>query len=116
MAVVARRGTEVVGAAFGLGVLFVLTAAGCGGGQIAYSNESSSDVTVQLGGKDAWQLAPGSGGVVYTGDCYDGPVSVTYDGGQVAQLAGPVCPGQQLLVDDAGADVVELESGSALGR
>ncbi|MCI2239218.1 hypothetical protein MO973_10570 [Paenibacillus sp. TRM 82003] len=88
----------------------LLGTAGCSGsGQIAYSNDASTTVTVQLAEEDLGDVTSGGGGVIHTDDCLDGPVHVTCEGGGVIELAGPVCPGQQLLIRDETARLAQLD-------
>ncbi len=93
----------------------VLAAAGCpGSGQIAWSNDASTTVTLQLGEDDLGDVA--SGDVIYTDDCLCGPIRVPYDGGDATELAGPACPGQQLLIDDGEARPVQLAGTGRTGK
>jgi len=95
-----------------LGTLTLMWTAGCAGGEgIAVTNEADVVVTVHFGEADIGEV-PTYGGVVLVEatDCYDGPIVVTYAGGRVVGVDGPICPGQTLEVSDASAQVVDMAS------
>lgn len=72
--------------------------AGCGdSGDLAITNESAFDVTVQTGG-DTVEVSAGGGVVILDSGCTDGDVTVEYPSGEEVLLAGPVCPEQEIVV------------------
>ena len=87
--------------------------AGCGSdGTVAVENNGPAAVTVAFGGKvDFGEVEPSGGGLVYTDDCLQGPIVVTFKSGRVVELAEAACPGQRLLVRDESAELVAQSNG-----
>lgn len=78
----------------------VLASAGCGDGQIELTNNTQADVGVQLGSGYVDEVLGDGGTVIYTDECYDGPIVVTFADERSVDLEGPICPGQELLIGD----------------
>lgn len=86
--------------------------AGCGSdGTVDVGNSGPTAVTVAFGDDDWGEVAPGGGALVYTDDCLQGPIIVTFKSGRVVELAETACPGQRLLVRDESAELVAQSSG-----
>jgi hypothetical protein len=92
----------------------VLAVGGCGEeGQVSIRNDAESDVDVRLSDTDVEEDVPGFGGVViYTDECFAGPIVVTYPGGRTAEVAQSICPGQELVIRDEGAELHDATSSS----
>jgi len=97
-------------------VLGALALTGCAteSGHIDLTNNTEDEVTVQFGdeeaeadlGADGIVTLPKTGGVsILSGECYDGPLTVTYADGRRIELQGPVCGGPEL---GGRAETVEL--------
>ena len=95
-----------------LGSVVLELVAGCGaGGTITVDNDGGTVVTVAFADEGVGEVEPDGGAVVHTDECLGSPVVVTYASGHVVELAGSVCPGQQLRIDDAGAELVAQTDG-----
>ncbi|GAA4424985.1 hypothetical protein GCM10023169_22200 [Georgenia halophila] len=73
-------------------------------------NTAEGGVDVQLGDDEVNDVTADGGALLYTNECFDGPIVVTYAGGRTVKLAVPICPGQELVVTDEGVELVEAES------
>lgn len=97
-----RRHRRVVGLAF-----VVIVASGCGGGEsISIENTGRSAVTVQSSGDDPGTVDANGGMSVFTDECYEGPLVVTFEGGRVVELSESLCPGQRLVISDNDAKIL----------
>ena len=87
--------------------------AGCGSdGTVDVENNGPTAVTVAFGDEvDFGEVAPSGGGLVYTDDCLQGPIVVTFKSGRVVELAETACPGQRLLVRGESAMLVTQSNG-----
>ncbi len=78
-------------------------------GDLTFTNESPTDVTV-LTGDEVFTITAGGGVSILDYGCTPGDVTVKFTSGQVAVVSGPVCPEQQIVVYDG---KVELQPASA---
>jgi hypothetical protein len=78
-------------------------------GDLAFRNESPTDVTV-LTGDEELTISAGGGAAILDYGCTPGDVTVKFTSGQVVVVPGPVCPEQQIVVYDG---KVELQPASA---
>jgi len=78
-------------------------------GDLAFSNESSTDVTVLIGGEQNTVPSGGGFALIHYG-CTPGEVTVRFSSGQVVVIPGPVCPDKEIVVYDG---KVELQPASA---
>lgn len=89
-----------------------MVVSGCGaGGTITVENDGGTDVKVAFADEGVGEVDPDGGAVVHTDQCLGSPVVVTCTSGRVIELAESVCPGQQLRIDDAGAELVAQTDG-----
>ena len=87
-------------------VAVVLAVCGCGAGEtITVANGGGTVVTVAFADESVGAVEPDGGAVVYTDECLGRPI-VTDASGRVVELAQSVCPGQQLRIDDTGAELM----------
>jgi hypothetical protein len=77
-------------------------------GDLAFRNESPTDVTV-LTGDEELTISAGGGAAILDYGCTPGDVTVKFTSGQVVVVPGPVCPEQQIVVYDG---KVELQPAS----
>lgn len=85
--------------AVGLGL-----AACSGTGDLSVVNNSGEIVTVDLGDEQS-EVSP-DGGVVFLGyGCTPGDVTIERASGPIT-VTGPICPDQEIVVDDDGAHLV----------
>ena len=68
-------------------------------GDLAFRNESPTDVTV-LTGDEELTISAGGGAAILDYGCTPGDVTVKFTSGQVVVVPGPVCPEQQIVVYD----------------
>ncbi len=89
-----------------------LAFAGCAeDGQVHIANNAEATVDVWLSDDDAEEDIPADGGVlIFTNECFDGPLVVMYADGRTLELAGPICPGQELIVGNEAAVLREASS------
>lgn len=81
-------------------------------GDLAISNESSAEVTVETG--DTVAMVPAMGGTVFLDyGCTPGDVTVRFTSGPAVVVPGPVCPPQQIVVRRDGK--VERQTASENG-
>ena len=74
-------------------------------GDLAFSNEGSTEVTVRTGDDEATVSA--TGGVVFLDyGCSPGDITVEFASGPAVVVPGPVCPEQQIVIRSDGT--VEL--------
>lgn len=79
----------------------MLAGAGCADdGQIELTNITEADVDVRLDGKAVEEVSGSGGTVILSGECYDGPIVVTYADKRRVEVQGPICGGQELLIGD----------------
>ena len=88
-----------------------LTLAACGdAGDLSITNQSPTDVTVDLGDERAEVSADG-GVVVLDYGCTPGDVTVTFPSGRSVVVPGPVCPDQEIVIRDGTVDVEPVAGG-----
>ena len=73
-------------------------------GDLAFRNESTTDVTV-LTGDEELTISAGGGASILDYGCTPGDVTVNFTSGQVVVVPGPVCPEQQIVVYDGKVDL-----------
>lgn len=61
---------------------------------------------------DGEESEVGSGGLlILDNGCADGDVTVTFPSGEVAVVPGPVCPDQEIVIEDGRADLRPVPDG-----
>ncbi|MEJ5946640.1 hypothetical protein WDZ17_15180 [Pseudokineococcus basanitobsidens] len=102
------------------GLAAVLVAAGATGvvagcahpGTVAVTDETGGVVSVRSA-DDVVDDVPPDGGTVWTShDCLPAPLVVTRSGGAETVVDAPLCPGQELLVEEGSVSVVASSAGS----
>ena len=73
-------------------------------GDLAFRNESPTDVTA-LTGDEELTISAGGGAAILDYGCTPGDVTVKFTSGQVVVVPGPVCPEQQIVVYDGKVDL-----------
>ena len=64
-------------------------------------------VTVRSADGEVVEVEPGGGALVLSDDCLEAPLVVTYADGDEVAFDAPVCPGQELLIEDGSVRLVE---------
>lgn len=78
-------------------------------GDLSIRNDGSADVTVLTGDEEV-TVSAGGGAALLDYGCTPGDVTVEFPSDKPVVLAGPVCPGQEIVIGDGTAG---LESTSA---
>jgi len=74
----------------------------------AVTNAADAAVTVRSAdGEVVSDIDPDGGAMVLTDDCLEAPLVVTYAGGEEIIFDAPVCPGQELLIQNSLVRLVE---------
>ncbi|MBG6215038.1 hypothetical protein RCH23_003009 [Cryobacterium sp. CAN_C3] len=84
--------------------LSVALTACSGPDDLTFSNESPADVTISTGNEEVTVSAWGGASILGSG-CSKGDVIVTFNSGQKVVVAGPICPGEQIVVHDGKVDL-----------
>jgi hypothetical protein len=94
-------------------LVLVGVVAGCAGDGtgVRMTNAADDLVTVRSPDGDVTELEPDGGAFTDTGACLDAPLVVTYDDGDQLTVDAPLCPGQELLVDDGSVSITAPSSG-----
>ena len=91
----------------GTGLLVVALSAvltGCSRGDLTFSNESPSEVTVSIGDED--YAIEGWGGVSILGaGCSQGDITVGFASGKTLVVDGPVCPDERVVIGEGTVDL-----------
>lgn len=98
---------HVSGRLLGSGLLVValgVVLTGCSPGDLTFSNESPSAVTVSTG--DEEYAIEGWGGVSVLGSgCSQGDITVGFESGKTVVVDGPVCPDERLVIGEGTVDL-----------
>jgi len=111
----AARGAGARRRAVGLALVVVgstSAVAGCAcEGTISVANSAGAVVVVR-GAEETFGPVEPDGGLAFSSDdCVEGPLVVTYPGGEEIVFDAPLCPGQELLVERASVQVVAPSHG-----
>lgn len=83
--------------------------AGCSEESTGPSMTNSADTAVTVASADGHvsEIDPDGGVLVLTDDCLEAPLVVTYEGGEEVTFNAPVCPGQELRIQDRSVRLVQ---------
>jgi hypothetical protein len=80
-------------------------------GDLTFLNEGDTDATVSTGDEET--TVDADGGVVLLGyGCTPGDVTVVLGSGRTIVLPGPVCPDQEVLIEDDDARLRPVAAGT----
>lgn len=88
------------------GAVLALLVAGCtqSPGAVNITNDATAPADVQLSATEIERHVPDGGGVsIFTHDCFEGPLVVTFTDGRTFRVEDDICPGQELVIKDDGA-------------
>lgn len=97
-----------MGVLIGATVIVALTACS-DAGDLSVINNGPSDITVDMGDEQVAVEADG-GAVLLDYGCTPGDVTITFATGSETVLSGPVCPEQEIVVDDGTASLQPARS------
>ncbi|WP_421742660.1 hypothetical protein [Cellulomonas sp.] len=79
-------------------------------GDLSIRNEGSADVTVLTGDEEV-TVSAGGGAVLLDYGCTPGDVTVELPSDEPVVLAGPVCPGQEIVIRDGTVGLERTNAG-----
>jgi hypothetical protein len=88
-------------------VVLGLTIAACSDSEnIGLINDSDEVVTVEFASGESEELPAGGGAFILdVGECFDGQILVSYESGSAIDVPGPICPGEELRITAADAEI-----------
>ncbi len=99
-----RHSNKVAGSGLFIVVLMSALTACSSLGDLTFSNESDTDVTISTGADEVAIPSDGAASILGTG-CSRGDVVVKFASGKKLVVSGPVCPSDQIVVHDGKVDV-----------
>lgn len=90
------------------GLLAVALCAGltaCSPGDLSFSNEGPTDVTIRTG-EETFSVSADGGVLLLGSGCRDADITVEFPSGPQVVVPGPVCPDERVVIRDGRVDVV----------